>query len=138
VARNGVGSELSRNLCIGVVGELGCIVVVGELDCSWQVGHCSSVDGQRGLGQGLVVGSCSFGLGQLGVGLEQLSGHHLGNLGCSIFRHKIHHHIGLTYRMGRHSSFELELVDIEVEQLVGLAVVVLVGQQASGLRWLGI
>jgi hypothetical protein len=136
VARNGVGFELSRSLCIVVVG-LGCIVVVG-LGCSWLVGHCNFVDGQQGLGQGLVVGSCSFELGQLGVELEQLNGHHLGNLGCSIFHHKIHHHIGLTCRMGRRSSFELELVDIVVEQLVGLAVVVLVGQQASGLRWLGI
>jgi hypothetical protein len=136
VARIGVGSGLSRSLCIVVV-ELVGIVVVG-LGCSWLVGRCSSVDGRLELGRGLVVGSCSFGLGQLGVGLEQLSGHHLGILGCSIFRRMIHHRTGLTCHMGRRSSFELELVDIVVEQLVGLAVVVLVGRLANGLRWLGI
>jgi hypothetical protein len=135
VARIGVGSGLSRSLCI-VVAELVGTVVVG-LGCSWLMGRCSFVGGRLELGRGL-VGSCSFGLGQLGGGLEQLSGHHLGILGCSIFRRKIHHRIGLTCRMGRRSSFELELVDIVVEQLVGLAVVVLVGRLANGLRWLGI
>jgi hypothetical protein len=127
-----VGSGWSRNLCIVVVG----------LGCSLLVEHCSFVDGQLEVVQRLgLVGSCSFELGELDGGLELglgLSGHHLGKLGCSIFRRMIHHRIGLTCHMGQHSSFELGLVDIVVEQLVGRAVVVLVEQLANGLRWLGI
>lgn len=125
-----MGSELFRNLCI----------VVGERCCSWFVGHCSFADEQLGLElvQGLVVGNCSFELEQMGGGLERQSGHHLGILGCSIFRRMLHHQTVLTCHRDRHNSFVLELVDIVVEQLVELAVVVLVVQLANGLRLLGI
>ena len=106
------------------------------------VEHCSSVDEQLGLEleqlELVGVGSCSWQLVLGHVELGRLSGHHLGNLGCSIFRHMIHHRIGLTCHRGRRSCVELELADIEVEQLEGLAVVVLVEQLANDLRWLGI
>lgn len=95
----------------------------------------SSVGEQQGLGlvQRLVVGSCSSGLVQMDGRLE-LDDHHLRTLGCSIFRHMIHHRIGWMCRIGRRSYVEIELVDIVVEQLVELAEEVLVEQLANDLR----
>jgi hypothetical protein len=103
------------------------------------VGRCSFVDGRLELERelGLVVGSCSFGLVRMDVGLG-LSDRHLGMMGCSIFHHKLHHRIGLSCRMDQRSCVELELVDIVAEQVVESAVVVLVGRLANGHRWLGI
>jgi hypothetical protein len=146
-ARIDVGFEWFRILCSfveelvdsfveGLVGSS-----VGERHCSWMVGHCSFADVQLGLGleQGRLVDSCSSGRGQIDVGLGQVVDDHLlGILGCSIFHHKLHHRIGLTCHRDQHSSFELELVDIVVEQLEGLAVVVLEVRRANGLHWLGI
>lgn len=115
--------------------------VAGDLGCSWLVERCSSVDGRLGLERelGLAVGSYSSGLVQIdvAVGLE-LNDHHLGNLGCSIFRHKIHHRTGWTCHIGRRSCVAIGLVDIVAELAEGLAVVVLVERLANGHRWLGI
>lgn len=107
--------------------------------CSLTVGHCSFVDGLLELERelGLVVGSYSFELGQIDVGLV-LSDHHLGILGCSIFHHKLHRRIGWMCHIGQRSCVEIELADIVAEQLGELAVVVLVVQLANDLRWLGI
>lgn len=72
------------------------------------------------------------------VGLG-LSGRHLGSLGCSISHHMRHHRIGLMCHKDRRSCcVELDSVDIVAEQVVELAVVVLVGRLVNGLRKLGI
>lgn len=111
-----------------------------EVGCNWLVRysliveHCNFVDEQLERERpGVVVDSCSFGLGLMDVGLV-LSDHHLGILGCSIFHHKLHHRIGWMCHIGQHSCVEIELADIVAEQLVGLAVVVLVEQLANDLH----
>jgi hypothetical protein len=141
----------NRQVCGSVttflVGRIG-------LDFGWSrsslvVGHCSFVGVGLELERLVVVGvdSCSW----LGVlGLRERDGglgpsvHHLGMLGCSIFRHMNRHRIGSMCHIGRGIAFERAVVDIAVvvgivaEQVVELVVVVLVGRLVNGLLMLGI
>lgn len=115
-------------------------LVWSHIDRIVVVEHCSSVDGRLVLelvGLVLDFGSCSCGMGLMDVGLG-LHDRHLGNLGCSIARHKRHHQIDLRCHIDRRSCVVIELVDIVVEQLVEWAVVVLVERLANDRLWLGI
>lgn len=81
--------------------------------------------------------SCSYGKVQLDVELTR-NDHHLGILGCSISRHKLHRRIGSRCRIDRRSCVAIGSVYIVAEQAEGSAVEVLVERLASGRRWLGI
>lgn len=111
-----------------------------EPGCSCVVGRCSFAGGQPVLElERPAAGSCSSAGVQLGgCSWLGLIGRLPGRMGRSISRRKLRCRIGPTCHRDRRSRVELELAGIVAGRAGEWAVVALVGQLASDLRWLGI